>query len=64
MEQGREASGHHGERRIRKGSRVPRVTAGTVERGKNPEDGTDGSLATLVHRRGSRAGSVTKGHPT
>jgi len=33
------------------GSKRPhasRELAGTVERGKNPEDGTDGGLATLV----------------
>jgi len=28
---------------------VPRATARTVERGKNPEDGTGGGLATLTH---------------
>jgi len=47
--------GGHGE------SRVP---ADTVERGENPEDGTDEGLAILVPH-GHREASVTeKGHPT
>jgi len=36
------------------------VLAGTVERGKNPEDGTDESLATLVPRGPSREGARRK----
>jgi hypothetical protein len=39
------------------------VPAETVERGKNPEDGTDEGLAILVPH-GRREASVTeKGHP-
>jgi len=37
-----------------------RVLAGTVERGKNPEDGTDESLATLVPREPSQEGTRRK----
>jgi hypothetical protein len=43
---------------------VPRAKAGTVERGKNPEDGTDGGLATSVRRRDLRVVPAKKGHPT
>jgi hypothetical protein len=55
MEQGRKASGRHGTRAA--------CAARTVERGKNPEDGTDGGVATLARRNGSRAGAVKKGAP-
>jgi hypothetical protein len=62
MEQGREASGRHGERRTSQGSERAANAARTVERGKNPEDGTGEGLATLVLPRGeSRAGDT--GHP-
>jgi hypothetical protein len=51
MKKGREASGALGERRGPKGlERAWSRQAGTVERGKNPEDGTDGGLATSVPR--------------
>jgi hypothetical protein len=42
--------GGHGERRDFKRSRASREPAETVERGKNPEDGTDEGLAILVPR--------------
>jgi hypothetical protein len=49
MEQGREASGATAIGGVQKTSSEPRA-AGTVERGKNPEDGTDEGLAILVPR--------------
>jgi len=63
MEQGREASGataNGGSARIR----ASRELARTVERGKNPEDGTDEGLAILVLPVWSQghAGGY-KGHP-
>jgi len=57
MEQGREASGRHGIRRTPEmyilGVRTRRVQARTVERGKNPVDGTGEGLASLA-----RLGSI------
>jgi hypothetical protein len=60
--------GGHGERRGSKRPRASREPAETVERGKNPEDGTDEGLATLVphgrprgrpcRRRGTRRSCV------
>jgi len=47
MKEGREASGATANGGVER-PRTSRVLAGTVERGKNPEDGTDGSLATPV----------------
>jgi hypothetical protein len=62
MEQGREASGRHGKRWTSQGSERAASAARTVERGKNPEDGTGEGLATLVLRGGEiRRGE--KGHP-
>jgi hypothetical protein len=54
MEQDREASGGHGE------SREP---AETVERGKNPEDGTGEGLAILTPRGRPRGSPCGEGHP-
>jgi len=48
MEQGREASGATANGEVLQVPRASRVLAGTVERGKNPEDGTDEGLAILV----------------
>jgi len=53
MKEGREAQGATALGGIQKGSSVQkaercREPAGTVERGKNPEDGTDEGLAILV----------------
>jgi hypothetical protein len=52
MKQGREASGRHGSRRIPQGSERAANAARTVERGKNPEDGTGEGLATLAYHDG------------
>jgi hypothetical protein len=52
MEQGREASGRHGERRASQGLERAASAARTVEGGKNPEDGTGGGVATLTFRCG------------
>ena len=65
MKEGREASGAT----VAAGSSDPdtcRVLAETVERGKNPEDGTDESLATLVPHEPSQGGARRNktGHPT
>lgn len=60
--EGREASGRHGERRASQGSVRAANAARSVERGKNPVDGTGEGVATLVHQGGaSRSGA--KGHP-
>jgi len=48
MEQGREASGCHGTRRDPRGSRTRREHAESVERGKNPVDGTGEGLASFA----------------
>lgn len=41
------------------------TAAGSVERGKNPEDGTGEGVATLAHYRGGSAALAVKtGHPT
>jgi len=61
MEQGREASGRHGGDGSRKGSGRAASEAKTVERGKNPEDGTGEGLATLVHRGGLRVVAAKRG---
>jgi len=39
------------------------IAARTVERGKNPEDGTDEGLATLVLRTGGSAAVAVKWAP-
>jgi len=64
MKQGREASGRHGKRSCSgRGTGRAASEARTVERGKNPEDGTGEGLATFTLRGGSvRRGD--KGHPT
>jgi len=41
-------------------SRASRELAGTVERGKNPEDGTDEGLATLVPHGLPKGGSAAE----
>jgi len=51
--------GGHGERRGPRGSRASREPAETVERGKNPEDGADGRVATPV-LRGRPKGSLRR----
>jgi hypothetical protein len=58
MEQGREAPGRHGKRRLREGFARSVIAARTVERGKNPEDGTGGGLATLTHQSGGSAAAL------
>jgi len=63
MEQGREASGRHGGRRAPRGVRTFRGAARTVERGKNPEDGTGEELALLALRGRVLARSRRTGHP-
>lgn len=62
MEQGREASGRHGERRASQGYVRAANAAQSVVRGKNPEDGTGEGLATFVRHGGSHRCGV-KGHP-
>jgi len=54
MKEGREASGCHGGDGLRKGFARAASTARTVERGKNPEDGTGEGLATLVLGNGAQ----------
>jgi len=48
MKEGREASGRHGGGGLRKGFVRAASAARTVERGKNPEDGTGEGLATFA----------------
>jgi len=48
MKEGREASGATANGGSCKGSEASREPARTVERGKNPEDGTGEGMATLV----------------
>jgi len=62
MKQGRGASGRHGSRRIPQGSERAANAARTVERGRNPEDGTGEGLATFTHHAAvERPGRGEKG---
>jgi len=62
MKEGREASGATANGGVER-PRASRVLAGTVERGKNPEDGTDGSLATLVPHGRPKGSPWRRGAP-
>jgi len=64
MKQGREASGAS-RRAAGSGQELERAVhaARTVERGKNPEDGTGEGTASLAFREGVSASSRRQGHP-